>query len=35
MGNWPDEAQPFAYGPRAENIQEFELSAVEPLTTSP
>jgi hypothetical protein len=34
MGNWPDEAQPFAYGPRAENIQEFELSAVEAVTSS-
>jgi len=35
MGNWPGEAQPFAYGPRAENIQEFELSAVEVVTPSP
>jgi len=35
MGNWPDEAQPFAYGPRAEKIQEFKLSAVESSRTSP
>jgi len=35
MGNWPDEAQPFAYGPRAEKIQEFKLSAVEPVAKSP
>jgi hypothetical protein len=25
MGNWPDDAQPFANGPRAEKIQEFTL----------
>jgi hypothetical protein len=25
MGNWPDDAQPFLYGPRAEKIQEFTL----------
>lgn len=25
MGNWPDEAQPYLYGPRAEKIQEFEI----------
>jgi hypothetical protein len=25
MGNWPDDAQPFYYGPRAEKIQEFLL----------
>ena len=35
MGNWPDEAQPFMYGPRAEKIQEFELSAVEPDRANP
>jgi hypothetical protein len=35
MGNWPDEAQPLQYGPRAENIQEFRLSAVKPVTASP
>ena len=27
MGGWPDDAQPFVYGPRAEKIQEFELGA--------
>lgn len=25
MGNWPDDAQPYLYGPRAEKIQEFEI----------
>jgi hypothetical protein len=25
MGNWPDDAQPFLYGPRAEKIQQFTL----------
>jgi len=25
MGSWPDDAQPFLYGPRAEKIQEFRL----------
>jgi hypothetical protein len=25
LGNWPDDAQPFLYGPRAEKIQEFSL----------
>jgi hypothetical protein len=25
LGNWPDEAQPCCYGPRAEKIQEFEI----------
>jgi hypothetical protein len=25
MGNWPDEAQPYHYGPRAELIQRFEI----------
>lgn len=25
MGNWPDDAQPYYYGPRAEKIQEFEI----------
>jgi hypothetical protein len=30
MGNWPDNARPFLYGPRAEKIQEFEFSAAEP-----
>jgi len=29
MGNWPDEAQPFLFGPRAEKIQEFEISVIE------
>ena len=28
MGNWPDDAQPFLYGPRAEKIQEFNLQQV-------
>jgi len=27
MGNWPDDAQPFLYGPRAQKIQRFELTA--------
>jgi hypothetical protein len=27
MDDWPDDAQPFMYGPRAERIQEFELGA--------
>ena len=35
MGNWPDEAQPFEYGPRAEKIQEFKLSAANPATANP
>jgi hypothetical protein len=35
MGNWPDEAQPFALGPRAEKIQEFKLSAANPATANP
>jgi hypothetical protein len=25
MGNWPDEAQPYYFGPRAQKIQEFEI----------
>jgi len=25
MGNWPDDAQPYHYGRRAEKIQEFEI----------
>ena len=25
MGNWPDEARPYLFGPRAELIQPFEL----------
>jgi hypothetical protein len=25
LGNWPDEARPFLFGPRAEKIQEFTL----------
>jgi hypothetical protein len=29
MGNWPDDAKPFLYGPRAEKIQEFEFGAAE------
>ncbi len=29
MGNWPDDAQPFLYGPRAEKIQEFEFNSAE------
>ncbi len=29
MGNWPDDARPFLYGPRAEKIQEFEFGAAE------
>jgi len=35
MGNWPDEAQPAHYGPRAEKIQEFEVPAVGPLSERP
>lgn len=27
LGNWPDDAQPFMFGPRAEKIQEFSLQA--------
>jgi hypothetical protein len=27
LGNWPDDAQPFVYGPRARKIQRFELNA--------
>jgi hypothetical protein len=30
VGNWPDNARPFLYGPRAEKIQEFEFSAADP-----
>ncbi len=30
MGNWPDDARPFLYGPRAEKIQEFEIRAIVP-----
>jgi hypothetical protein len=29
MDDWPDDAQPFMYGPRAEKIQEFELGAAQ------
>lgn len=29
MGNWPDEAKPYHYGPRAEKIQEFSIKAAE------
>ena len=29
MGNWPDDAQPFLYGPRAEKIQQFEFKSAE------
>jgi hypothetical protein len=29
MGNWPDDAQPFLFGPRAEKIQSFELGTRE------
>lgn len=25
LGNWPEDAQPYLYGPRAEKIQEFEI----------
>ncbi len=28
MGNWPDNARPFLYGPRAEKIQEFEIGTL-------
>jgi hypothetical protein len=30
MGNWPDDAQPVFYGPRAQKIQRFELTAGAP-----
>jgi hypothetical protein len=30
LGNWPDDARPFLYGPRAEKIQEFAIGPVEP-----
>jgi hypothetical protein len=29
MGNWPDDAQPFRAGPRAERVQEFTLGGAE------
>jgi len=29
LGNWPDEARPAVYGPRAEHIQEFTIDAVD------
>jgi hypothetical protein len=29
MGNWPEDAQPNRYGPRAEKIQRLELVAEE------
>lgn len=35
MGNWPDEAQPLYYGPRAEKIQEFDFPAIEATTQPP
>jgi hypothetical protein len=35
MGNWPDDSRPFLYGPRAEKIQEFELSTVTGLEVPP
>jgi hypothetical protein len=35
MGNWPGDAQPFVYGPRAEKIQEFEFNAVDAVKTNP
>jgi hypothetical protein len=35
MGNWPDEAQPFLFGPRAEKIQEFEFGAADTVTATP
>jgi hypothetical protein len=35
MGNWPGDAQPFLYGPRAEKIQEFEFNAVNTVKTNP
>jgi len=27
MGNWPDDAQPYLYGPRAEKVQRLEVAA--------
>lgn len=35
MGNWPDDARPVHYGPRAENIQEFEFGAIAALPAEP
>lgn len=35
MGNWPDDAQPFLFGPRAEKIQEFDVEAAGPLNPEP
>jgi hypothetical protein len=35
VGNWPGDAQPFLYGPRAEKIQEFEFNAVDAVKTNP
>jgi hypothetical protein len=29
LGNWPDEAKPFLFGPRAQKIQQFTLPAAE------
>ncbi len=34
MGNWPDDAHPFLYGPRAEKIQEFQLEEISQLPPS-
>jgi hypothetical protein len=33
MGNWPDNARPNHFGPRAEKIQSFELDAAEPVSS--
>lgn len=33
MGNWPDNARPNHFGPRAEKIQSFKLDAAEPVSS--
>lgn len=35
LGNWPDNARPFLYGPRAEKIQEFELTTAGGISFQP
>ncbi len=35
MGNWPDDAQPYLYGPRAEKIQEYEFGAIQAVAVPP
>ncbi len=35
MGNWPDDARPYLYGPRAEKIQEYEFGAIQAVAVPP